>query len=179
MGGDERLRLFLALRLPESVVGTLTEWQTRQLGGAQRVRIVAPDHLHITLAFLGSRPAEELPAIVDVLERAAGAAAPAPLAVVGYRETRSVGMLTLRDETGAATSLAGRLHEDLASLGVYRPEQRPWLPHVTVVRFRERPRLRPPVPEAEWVSSDAAAFLSRLHPAGARYEVLNSFPLGG
>ena len=179
MDGDERLRLFLALRLPESVVGTLTEWQTRELGGAGPVRIVAPDHLHITLAFLGSRSAEELPAIVDVLERAAVAAAPAPLAVVGYRETRSVGMLTLRDGTGAATSLAGRLYEDLASLGVYRPEQRPWLPHVTVVRFRERPRLRPAVPEAEWVSSDAAAFLSRLHPSGARYEVLNSFPLGG
>ena len=179
MGGDERLRLFLALRLPESVVGTLAAWQARELGGAPRVRIVAPDHLHITLAFLGSRPAEELPQILAVLERGARAAASAPLTVAGYRETRSVGMLTLRDETGAATRLAGRLHEDLASLGVYRPEQRPWLPHVTVVRFRERPRLRPPVPEAEWVSSDAAAFLSRLHPSGARYEVLNSFRLGG
>ena len=32
-------------------------------------------------------------------------------------------------------------------LGVYRREARPWLPHVTVVRFRERPRLRPPLPE--------------------------------
>ena len=179
MGGDERLRLFLALRLPDSVVETLTGWQARALRGAERVRIVAPDHLHVTLAFLGSRPADELPAILDVLERAADAADPAPLAVDGYRETRSVGMLTLRDDTGAATSLAGRLHEDLASLGVYRPEHRPWLPHVTVVRFRERPRLRPPVPEAEWVSSDAAAFLSRLHPTGARYEVLNSFRLGG
>src|SRR4029453_6742021 len=56
VGGDERLRLFLALRLPESVVGTLAEWQARELGRAQHVRIVAPDHLHITLAFLGSRP---------------------------------------------------------------------------------------------------------------------------
>ena len=179
MGGDERLRLFLALRLPEGVVASLAEWQARAFAGAERVRIVVPENLHVTLAFLGSRPAEELPAILDVLGRAARAADPAPLAAVGYRETRFVGMLTLRDDTGAATSLAGRLHEDLASLGVYRPEQRPWLPHVTVVRYRERPRLRPPVPEPEWVSSDAAAFLSRLHPTGARYEVLNSFRLGG
>ncbi len=112
----------------------------------------------------------ELPAILDVLARAAAAAEPASLGVTGYRETRSVGMLTLEDATGAATRLAERLHADLAELGVYRPEARPWLPHVTVLRFRERPRLRPDTPALGWVSSDAAAFLSRLHPSGARYE---------
>jgi RNA 2',3'-cyclic 3'-phosphodiesterase len=184
VAGDERLRLFLALRLPDDVVAALTAWQTQELRHTDRVRLVPSDDLHVTLAFLGARPAEELPAILDVLARAAGAAQPAPLGVDGYRETRSVGMLTLGDETRAATALAERLHEDLASLGVYRPEGRPWLPHVTVVRFRTRPRLRPALPEAEWVSSDAAAFLSRLHPprpaaTAALYEVLNSFRLGG
>ena len=52
-------------------------------------------------------------------------------------------MLTLADEAGAAARLAGRLHDELEALGVYRREARPWLPHVTVLRFRERPRLRP------------------------------------
>jgi 2'-5' RNA ligase len=184
VGGDERLRLFLGLRLPDVAVEALTAWQTQELGTADRLRIVPPANLHVTLAFLGSRPGEELPAILDVLGRAARSAEPVPLEVDGYRETRSVGMLTLGDGTGAATRLAGRLHEDLAALGVYRPEARPWLPHLTVVRFRERPRLRPALPHAEWVSSDAAAFLSRLHPSGARYtppeyHVLESFRLGG
>ena len=180
MGTDERLRLFLALRLPDATVDELTAWQERELRG----RVVPPGTLHVTLAFLGSRPGEELPAILEVLAGAAGAAEPASLAVTGYRETRSVGMLTLADETGAATRLAERLHADLAELGVYRPEGRPWLPHVTVLRFRERPRLRPGTPALGWVSSDAAAFLSRLHPSGARstppeYVVLNSFRIGG
>jgi 2'-5' RNA ligase len=179
VGGDERLRLFLALRLPDDVVAALTAWQAQELRGTDRVRLVPPENLHVTLAFLGARPAEELPAILDVLARAAGAAEPGPLEGDGYRETRSVGMLTLRDERGAATGLAERLHEDLDSLGVYRPEKRPWLPHVTVLRFRERPRLRPARPDVAWVSSDAAAFLSHLHPSGARYEVLESFRLGG
>jgi RNA 2',3'-cyclic 3'-phosphodiesterase len=88
-------------------------------------------------------------------------------------------MLVLRDAVGAAAPFAARLHAELGALGVYRPESRPWLPHVTVLRFRERPRLRPRPPELRWVSSDAAAFLSRLHPSGVRYEVLESFPLGG
>ena len=52
-------------------------------------------------------------------------------------------------------------------------ETRPWLPHLTVLRFRERPRLCPPLPETgTFVPSGAAAYLSRLHPTGARYEVL-------
>ena len=56
-------------------------------------------------------------------------------------------------------------------------EARPWLPHVTVVRFRERPRLDPPLPSlGRFAPSGAAAFLSRLHPTGARYEALESYP---
>ena len=37
----------------------------------------------------------------------------------------------------------GDLQERLERLGVYRREGRPWLPHLTVARWRERPRLRP------------------------------------
>jgi len=176
--GDARLRLFLALRLPDDVVGAVAGWQARELEGAG-VRIVPRENLHVTLAFLGSRPARELPAILDVLGRAAADAEPPRFEVSGYRETRSVGMLTLADRAGAATALAERLHDDLEQLGVYRRETRPWLPHVTVLRFRQRPRLRPETPPLGWVSSDAAAFLSRLHPTGARYEVHDSFRLGG
>ena len=176
MGGDERLRLFLALQLPGDAVATLVEWLARELRG----RIVPPGNLHLTLAFLGSRPAVELPAILGVLREAARAACVPRFELGRYRETRSAGMLELRDPTGCGAGLAGRLHEQLAALGVYRPEARAWLPHVTVVRYRDRPRLRPPLPELEpFAPSGAAAFLSRLHPSGARYEVLESFRLGG
>ena len=81
---------------------------------------------------------------------------------------------------GPATALADDVQARLDELGVYRREQRPWLPHLTVMRFRERPRLRPALPGVgPLVPSDAAVFLSRLHPSGARYEVLESFRLGG
>jgi 2'-5' RNA ligase len=76
--------------------------------------------------------------------------------------------------------LADDLHGRLEALGVYRREQRAWLPHLTVVRFRERPRLAPPLPELEPFSpSDAAVYLSRLRSSGAQYEVVQSFALGG
>jgi 2'-5' RNA ligase len=173
--GDASLRLFLALRLPESVLDALELWGDAWLTAGRRVPRAS---LHVTLAFLGSRPARELPAIVDALRAAVAVSPLSPLAADRYRETRSVGMVELLDSEAATARLAGRLHDRLEALGVYRRERRPWLPHVTVVRFRERPRLQPPVPElGTFVPSDAAAYLSRLHPSGARYEVLEAVPL--
>jgi RNA 2',3'-cyclic 3'-phosphodiesterase len=176
--GDERLRLFLALRLPDDVRRRLADWAEKHAHGAGR--LVRPEDLHVTLAFLGSRPAGELDAIVGALRDTTVRADPIELAPAGWRETRSVGMVRLDDSGGAAARLAGHVHDRLEALEVYRREARPWLAHVTVVRFQQRPRLRPPLPElGPFAPSDASVYLSRLHPSGARYEVLASTPLGG
>jgi len=178
---DERLRLFLGLRLPERVLDGVGAWQERELGDVEARgtgRIVPREHLHITLAFLGSRPATELGEIAGALEEAVRPGHSFELELDRYRETRSVAMLVLLDPSGRATAFAGQLQERLEGLGVFRREGRPWLPHLTVARFRERPRLRPVLPQlGQFAPSDAAAFLSRLHQSGARYEVLRSFPL--
>jgi RNA 2',3'-cyclic 3'-phosphodiesterase len=177
VAGDERLRLFLALRLPEHVLDALVEWQPRALTCG---RLVPRDNLHVTLAFLGHRPRAELDGIVGALREAASEAAPIVLRPARYRETRSVGMLVLDDRDGHAGAFARDLHGRLERLGVYEPERREWLPHLTVLRFHARPRLHPELPAIEpFVPSDAAAFLSRLSPSGAQYEVLESFALGG
>jgi len=177
VSSDERLRLFLALRVPEDVLAEIERWQCGELPG---VRLVQREHLHVTLAFLGHRPVGELDAIVDALRRASAGAGEIRLTPTRYRETRSVGMLVLEDERGSAAALADDLQERLERLGVYRRESRRWLPHLTVARWRERPRLQPELPSVgTFVPSDAAAYLSRLHPDGARYEVLESVALGG
>ncbi len=177
VGRREFLRLFLALRLPEPTVDRLVDWQAGELSGG---RVLGREHLHVTLAFLGRRPRAELGAIAGALEQAAAAAARPRLHVRGYRETRSVGMLVLEDEDAHATALAADLHERLERLGVYERERRPWLAHVTVLRFRARPQLRPALPDLGAVSpSEAAVYSSLLRPTGAQYEILESVPLGG
>ena len=176
VGGRERARLFCALRLPDAVLDTIEAWGSEHLAE----RIVRRSNLHITLAFLGHRPVGELETIVEATREAAAAAQPIRLEPTRYRETRSVGMLVLSDEGGAATRLAEDLHGRLEALSVYEPERRRWLPHLTVVRFRQPPRLEPPLPElAPFSPSDAAVYLSRLRPGGAQYEVVQSFALGG
>jgi 2'-5' RNA ligase len=174
--GDERFRLFCALQLPDEIVDALATWQAAHL----RVgRVVPREHLHVTLAFLGSRPAAEVPAIVDELAAASAAAGPVRLRAVRYRETRSVAMIVLEDVGQGATALAAGLGERLERLGVYRRENRPWLPHVTVLRFRERPRLSPPAPDlGEFGAVRSALYRSALGPGGARYDVLESLPVG-
>jgi RNA 2',3'-cyclic 3'-phosphodiesterase len=165
--------------LADEVVTPLVAWQAEELAGGGR--LVAPEHLHLTLAFLGGRPAGELEAIAAALRAAAAAAAgPVVLEPVRYRETRSVGMLVLADEDERATRLAVDLHERLEQLGVYRREQRQWVPHVTVVRFRRRPRLRPALPDlGRFSPSGAAVYHSLLRPTGAQYDVLERVALGG
>ena len=175
VAGDDRVRLFLALDVPDHVSAELARWGRRHLTGGR-----ALESVHVTLAFLGSQPRSVVAPIVELMCREASATERFELEVKRYRETRSVGMLVLADPSGRATSLADRVQGGLEQLGVYERERRPWLPHVTVLRFRERPRLDPPLPQIRpFAPSGAAALLSRLHPSGARYEVLESCSLGG
>jgi RNA 2',3'-cyclic 3'-phosphodiesterase len=177
VAGSDRLRLFCALQLPDGVASGVASWQQRELEGG---RIVPRENLHLTLAFLGSQPAAGGEAICAALRDAAAEVGELRLGVRAYRETRSVGMLVFDDEGGRARALAARLHAALEELGVYRREARAWLPHLTVLRFRERPRLAPSLPDVgELAPSDAAVFISRLHPGGVQYEILESVPLGG
>ena len=171
---DDRIRLFIALELPDDVVVELVHWGKHHLDRGRPV-----ESFHVTLAFLGAQPRSAVAAIAAILSREATATDQFELEPLRYRETRSVGMLVLADPSGRATSLADRVQRGLEGLGVYERERRPWLPHVTVLRFRERPRLDPPLPAiGPFAPSGAAALLSRLHPSGARYEVLESCSLG-
>ena len=171
----ETVRLFVALLLPSRIAGELRSWGRRELAGGGRLL----ESFHVTVAFLGRRPRSDVGPVAELLRDRAARAASFRLAPLRYRETTSVGMLVLHDPSGGATRFATAVQLGLEGLGVYERERRRWLPHVTVLRFRERPRLAPSLPEIDpFAPSGAAAFLSHLHPSGARYEVLEECPLG-
>jgi RNA 2',3'-cyclic 3'-phosphodiesterase len=176
----ERLRLFVALLLPEDALTRLSAWQERELSGRPGLRVVPAANLHVTIAFLGGRPPRDVDRIAGVLRETAPGLAPPVFEPVRYRESRTVAMIVLADQGNRATALAERVFAGLERLGVYEREGRDWLPHVTVARFRTRPRLAPPAPSLGGVmSSEMAVMLSRLRPGGAEYEVLESVSLGG
>ena len=185
--GHERLRLFCALRLPGETVERLSAWQARELAGRTGVRVLPPGHLHVTLVFLGSRPAGEVDEIARTLREVAEEAVRPAFSAQRYGETSRVGMVVLAEEllaadhfVGRANMLAGRLMLRFEELGVYRREFRSWLPHVTVARFGKPARLELPTPDLGTFSpSEVALYHSVLRPDGAQYDVLESVALGG
>jgi 2'-5' RNA ligase len=176
--GGGRIRLFCALDLPDGARSELSAWAASSL--ETRGRLVPPENLHVTLAFLGHRPAGEVAGILAELRAASAAAHPAELRPLRYRETGSVGMIVLEDVGGAATALADDLHGRLEHAGMYRREARPWLPHVTVLRRPEQGGDRPEL--ANMCSIHvvrSALYRSSLAAGGARYDALETAALGG
>jgi 2'-5' RNA ligase len=94
-------------------------------------------------------------------------------------------MIVFEDVGGVATALADDLAARLERLGAYRRERRQWLPHVTVLRFKERKGLDPEVTNIRSIHVvRSALYRSSLGrgPAGnrgARYDALETAALGG
>ena len=184
MGEDARLRLFVALELPAAVREALVGWRTEALRGLDGLRPLAPEHLHVTLCFLGWQERASVDAISAACAAAAAAAKnPGELEAgaavwLPPRRPRVLAM-DLTDAGGRVAALQAALSAELESGGWYESEKRPFRPHVTVARVgrgARPPRGRlPPVPPTRFSASALTLYRSRLSPAGARYEALGRF----
>jgi 2'-5' RNA ligase len=175
-------RLFVALDLPEDARAELVDWRARALDHPD-LRLVAPEALHVTLAFLGHLDEEEIPRIAAALPREAAAPRLHALGVkpVPPRRPRLFA-LDLEDEAGRAAAIQSEVADALGGLGLYEPEKRPFWPHVTLARVRKGARVdrveAPPPPAGVWRAEAVTLYRSRLSREGARYEALERTGLG-
>ena len=135
--GEGTLRLFVACDLPEETLRAVRDWQRRALGARVEVRL---NHaLHLTLAFLGAVPATRVPELTEALSRVpmdrCDVTVEEPL-FLPVRGAKRVIALRLGDHGGELVRLQADVARGLASTGLYEAGTRPWLPHVTVARFR-------------------------------------------
>jgi 2'-5' RNA ligase len=179
---EERARLFVALELPADVRSALVEWRPSVPG----LRALPIDSLHVTLCFLGWLPVAAVAAIADVCASvcagaAEGLALGSPLWLP--RRRPRVLAVSIVDGSGALASLQGALSAALAAEGWYAPENRRYLPHVTVARTSAGARLGSvplaPEPEMTFTGSVVTVYRSRLSPGGAAYEPLSRVSLIG
>jgi RNA 2',3'-cyclic 3'-phosphodiesterase len=180
---ERPLRLFVALDLPAPAREALLAFRDAA-ADPDIWRPVAPEALHLTLAFLGWRPPGDVAAIDRVL--AAEAGSPAPHLALGAalllppRRARVL-CAELADPDGTLAALQARVAAGLEAAGVYVPEKRPFRAHTTVARLRPRvraPRTVAAAPAPLSFHAEAVTlYVSHLHRAGARYEALSGAPL--
>jgi 2'-5' RNA ligase len=142
--------------------------------------------LHVTLVFLGYLPEREIARVASTafgpLE---GLAAPR----LAVREVRAVPprsprlfALDLDDEDGRTVALQGAASDALAAAKLYRPEKRPFWPHITVARVKRGERRPPPLdgpapPSDPFEAAVVTLYRSHLSPRGASYEALERLRL--
>jgi RNA 2',3'-cyclic 3'-phosphodiesterase len=183
---DERVRLFVALELPDRVRDDLASWIAPILAATPALRPVAPESMHVTLCFLGWRRAGEVPAIATACAAASSVARPRLTATDALwlppRRPRVLSV-SLADVSARLSEAQGRLSRALAAGGWYVPEKRPFLAHVTVARVGKGGRvgrgtaLSEP-PRLSFEGLTVTLFQSRLSPRGAEYVELARVELG-
>lgn len=179
---EPRLRLFIALDLPDVLVAGLGAWQADALDESSW-RAIRAEQIHLTLAFLGSRPNAEVPAIAEVLSALSPLSAPAmalkEMAVgIPRRRPRAVAFEADAPEVvGLAETVAGGLERGRLA----EREKRAFWPHVTVARRRGRgPLPSEPLPkllQEEVRLERLVLYRSETLPEGSRHHVEAAFPL--
>ena len=152
------MRLFVGLGLPDGLRSGIARWQRGLTDPA--LRRVLPESLHMTLVFLGMRPAADVEAIARAAFSEVDSTAPVieiDPDPVGLPRGKHPRLYALGARSEGAVALHGQVERGLVEAGFHAAEKRPFWPHVTVARVRpakgggRRPARveRPPGPFAE------------------------------
>lgn len=181
-----RIRLFVALDLPDEPREAIAGWAERVLDDRPGARRMSAGSLHLTLCFLGACDAGDVPGIGAAC--AAGVAGCAPVrlrlgeALLLPRRRPRVAGVAVDDAGGQLGRLQASLVRALVDGNWHEPERRPFLAHVTAARLSPTLRLaRDEVlvdpPAQGFVASSVSLYRSHTGPAGARYEALTRVEL--
>ncbi|MCE5227967.1 RNA 2',3'-cyclic phosphodiesterase [bacterium] len=192
MDASPMWRLFLAIPLPDEVRAELEDLTARLKKGAQFTRCrpswVHAGSIHLTLAFLGNTPPDKVDAISGAASRVAAAFSPLRI------EIKRLGVFPdwhhprvlwagLRDRTHQLEDLQRKLNDSLSLIG-FRPDDKPFRPHLTLARIKSLTgvtQLRSVVESHQDFHATAfdagrlVLFRSQLDPAGAIHTPLGRF----
>jgi len=144
----------------------------RECGG----RMMRASNIHLTLVFVGSVAAERLP---DLKRLAAPVTAPSfelTIDALHYWGHNRIAWAGAREVPAALVALVAQLADRLRDAG-FRIDERPYVPHITLVRDARRgPAERMPGRIA-WRAADFALVESVRRDNHTAYQVLERWPL--
>jgi 2'-5' RNA ligase len=173
----EKQRLFIAVPLPGELLGFVRAAQAA-LPPVPGLRLLRPDQLHVTLAFIG-----EVDEAKAVAARAAVESVPADMGGEGlitrFLMLPSAGKarvvtLEIDDPQGVFAGLFAKVMGGLEAAKVMEREKRPFRPHLTVARLRNPGAVQPRSESGEaWFAVESVClYKSELKREGAAYTVL-------
>ncbi len=185
------MRLFIAVPLPTPIARAAAALLPAELPGLRQVRA---ELLHLTLAFLGQLPDDQLDVVADAARAAAGsrAAFPAEIDRAGrFPDTGRPRVVWLGLGKGATDveRLGARVRAELERRAITH-DVKPTRPHLTLARVREETTLaearaiaaaveRMRVPRLAFDVAEVVVVESVLSPKGPRYTPRASVNLVG
>ena len=193
------IRVFVSVELDESLrqafaqaQTALRSWIEKAAASGARIQWVKPASVHLTLKFLCDVPEERVPEIRAALVRVADCHVRFALGVEGlgaFPDARAPRVLWvgMTDQVGVLQRLAADVESALAAIG-FAPESKPFHPHLTLARIKERSRDVGRVLSAGGLPGQEtkmgrltvtamALMKSDLRPSGAVYTRLAHVPL--
>ena len=180
------MRLFVALAIPTEVREKIAALIRELRGVDANPKWINPDNLHVTLKFIGEVAPEKAVKVSDAL---ATVQTQQPV-IVEFREIGffpdarrpSVAWVGIRSAQ-MLSFLAADVNRVLAPLGIPR-EEKPFVPHLTIARFKETrllPALRAEIEKQKsrefgtLTTGEFHLIESKRKSAGAEYTTLRSF----
>ncbi len=174
---DKNHRLFFALWPPEQVRGAIVE-TARPLLHDMTGRIMQPQNLHITLHFIGSVSGDKK----DCLSEAARSiiAHPFELSLDRFGCFSKAKIFWMSTQNPPPE--LNRLHQNLGgvlSACDYQSDQRPYSPHVSLLRKYNAAAIEHPGFLINWQVDEFVLIESNSDADGVRYNVIERYPFKG
>jgi 2'-5' RNA ligase len=188
------MRLFAALEVPEAVRENLAAVRKNFSSVGPTMRWVPPENFHVTLKFIGGVPGEKLQPIIEAL-RSVRADKPVQVKFSGLGGLPAGVYWAAIESSVALKTLAAQIDQSLRPLGIVG-ENRPFHPHVTLARFKDRKILKK-IDElihkngtddhgqnlkcdfGSLIATEFHLMESKTLPTGPVYSKVQSFPFAG
>jgi len=165
------MRIFFAIWPPADTARFLSRWALlaqQQSGG----RVTDEAKIHLTLAFLGEADPQRATAAA---RRVSANAHSLPVEEARYWRKNQIVWAGPLETPPPLAELFKRLEFELYKED-FILERRPFAAHVTLIR-KARTAALPPLPAIDWPVNEFVLVRSSLSSAGARYDVIERFPL--
>jgi 2'-5' RNA ligase len=184
--------MFIAIELPDTVRKNLIAQinHLRQAFPEVRASWNREENLHLTLKFLGDIPVKKVEELSRATGRAARSVSPFELSISGSgvfptKAQPRVLWIGIEDQSGSLTRLHRALEDECAASGFER-DSRPFHPHLTIARLRERGGAHQlatlhkasPIADQLITVSELSVVRSELRPEGSRHTIVERHRFG-